>query len=231
MHPVNRDHPDKVNGATRGAAVDSYPRDALPKAAAAGRLDIVQALLAQGVTTEGTDKSGRTAIMVSAIYGHTKIVQALLGAGANTEATNRDGWTALAKAACNGDLPTTLVLITAGAQVNTSDVDQWTPLMWAAIRNKANIVRALLAGGADPTYRNTSGNTAEDLSVGDKNQEAGRILRAVREHAGSISAVSIPRAAPGAPGAPGTGIGQQTPKAQTQNLIPIPNRAGYSFSR
>jgi ankyrin repeat protein len=80
----------------------------------------------------------------------------LLDAGSGPEGANLDGQTALMVAIGNGDVEIVEMLAEAGANVNAVEqVQDQTPLMWAAAssENAAEMVRILLANGADANRR------------------------------------------------------------------------------
>jgi ankyrin repeat protein len=57
-------------------------------------------------------------------------------------------------------------LLRSGTNVNTRDARGMTPLMAAATLGDEEIVRLLLAKGADPSLRNAAGQTASDVAYG-----------------------------------------------------------------
>ncbi len=62
--------------------------------------------------------------------------------------------TPLIRAAHNGHLNTVQCLLQAGCQVNAIDLGDNTALHWASMRGHVEVVRALLAAGADKALRN-----------------------------------------------------------------------------
>jgi ankyrin repeat protein len=92
----------------------------------------------------------------AAKQGDARMVKMLMDGGSGTEGANLDGQTALMIAIKNGDLPVFQMLLDAGAKVNVVEkVQEQTPLMWAAAatRNGAEMVRALIAKGANVNAR------------------------------------------------------------------------------
>ena len=70
----------------------------------------------------------------------------------------------LRESACVGDLETVQLLVQKGVDVNAAhDINGWTPLHWAAKRNHRDIVRVLLANGADPSQRTRNKDSALSL--------------------------------------------------------------------
>jgi len=90
---------------------------ALIHAAREGHIDVVQVLLAAGVTTDERDERGHTALMMAAFDGHTTMVQALLAAGASTRVRSEEsGLTPLIAGALSGEADVVEVLLAAGAE-------------------------------------------------------------------------------------------------------------------
>lgn len=75
------------------------------------------------------------------------------------------------------------LLIGAGADVNATDADGRTPLMMAAFtRADHEVVRQLLAAGADPTRKMRTGATASDLLAPPADPEVVKLLTSARKH-------------------------------------------------
>jgi ankyrin repeat protein len=113
---------------------------------------LVEALIAKKADVNVSNLFGSTPIAEAAKVGDATMVKMLLDAGAKPEGANRDGETALMMAIKLGHLPVVEMLIKAGANVNAVErLSNQTPLMWAASapRNAAEMVRLLLAKGAD----------------------------------------------------------------------------------
>lgn len=122
------------------------------------RLDheLVDTLIERKARVDLANEFGHTPLAEAVRQGDARIVKALLGAGASTEAANPDGQTAWMIAIKNGELPVFQLLIDAGATVNVVEKAQdQTPLMWAAAatRNAAEMVKVLIAKGADVNAR------------------------------------------------------------------------------
>ena len=108
-----------TNQDSAGANVSVLTMDgrqsALHKAAWAGDIATIQALLAAGADVNMQTTRGRTALHFAAWNGHTTTIQALLTAGANVDAYDLWSRTALHKAARNGHTATVQALLVAGA--------------------------------------------------------------------------------------------------------------------
>jgi ankyrin repeat protein len=122
---------------------------ALSEAAAAGDVERVRALLAQGTDPDAWNASGAAPIHRAAQAGHTEVVQALLVAGADIDRQHEGaGNTALLDAVANHRDETSLLLIAHGADVT---IAAWrgSALQIAANGNAhLPVVEALIAHGA-----------------------------------------------------------------------------------
>jgi ankyrin repeat protein len=153
------------------------------RAAAEGRLDEIQSLLAAGMPVderfEPEHDFEMSALHVAARAGQVPVVRALLAAGADVQAEthhfsddSRRQLTPLLLAAAAGHAEVLRVLIDAGARVDASTVYQEgeTSLMRAAEAGHLEAVRVLLESGADPHW--VSGK--ENLSAIARAERAGR---------------------------------------------------------
>lgn len=145
------------------AAVADAGRD-LIIAARDGHLDTVKRLVAEGADVDV--RHGYTPLMAAARFGHVDIIQFLLTKGADVNAKGQfDNATALSYAAWNRNLELVKTLLAHGAGVDVPEAEGFTPLL-AAVKGYPEttntpretvreIVRLLLAKGADPDVRNT----------------------------------------------------------------------------
>jgi ankyrin repeat protein len=142
----------------------------LGKAAAAGDLEAVEALLAGKSKIDArTGKGGRTPLLEAINYRHLPVALYLIERGADPNLPDPQGWTPLiwstiaSRWVGNKIIPLVRALLDAGADVNLADTDGRTPLMWAADRG-VTFVTLLLKRGADVHARTTmednSGRTA-----------------------------------------------------------------------
>lgn len=175
-----------------GCAPDQ-PHDRLLDAAAAGDLDRVETLLAQGFPPELPDQEW-TPLQAAAYQGHAQVVRALVAAGARLDPDVEDtplmlaawrGHVAIARflleagaeiespqpyqvlqeVAAHGHLSILEMLIGRGADVNQRFRDGWTALMTATAWNHPDMVRALIAEGADVDVTSDGGLTALTLAT------------------------------------------------------------------
>lgn len=126
--------------------------------------ELLDLLIARKATADVTNEFGDTPLAEAVKVADRRMVRTLLSAGAGVESPNLDGETALMLAIKTGALPIVQMLIEAGANVNVVEKQhQQTPLMYAAASEKAagaknagEIVKLLLAKGADVTPRSLS---------------------------------------------------------------------------
>ncbi|HKB09739.1 MAG TPA: ankyrin repeat domain-containing protein [Vicinamibacterales bacterium] len=111
------------------------------------------------------------AVVDAAMNGNRDQVRTLLKDGADVNTAQADGMTALHWAAQKGDVELAKVLLYASANVRaTTRIGGYTPLLIASRNGNAEMIEALLAGGADPNNATTNGTTALMLA-----SAAGRI--------------------------------------------------------
>ena len=118
--------------------------EALIKAARAGNLKQVQALLKKGVDVDAKNKRGQTALMSASERGHVEVMKTLLDKGADFDAEDENGATALMLAAEEGCLEVVRLLLERGAFVNAKDKEYaWTALTRAACKGRSEVVKLL----------------------------------------------------------------------------------------
>jgi ankyrin repeat protein len=126
-----------------------------------GKLKDVQALVTKGAAVDAVDPKKRTALMWAAANGHTAVVDFLHQQGADINARDSDGRTALIYATRRSYPPTVQFLLENGALPNVQSIKRGiTALNTAAAGGKADIVRLLLAHGADQSVAEHDGTTA-----------------------------------------------------------------------
>lgn len=130
------------------------PLGDLGRAALRGDAEAVRSLLDRGADVESKTRIGSyTPLHLASRGGHVLIMRMLLEAGANPRAvTTTSGATPLHLAAASiGGAEAVAVLLAHGADPNAPESSaSQTPLMFAAGSNRADAVRELLKGGADP---------------------------------------------------------------------------------
>lgn len=123
------------------------------------------ALMRKGANVNAKDSIADSAFLYSGAEGLDEILQETLKHGAEVTATNRYGGTALIPASEHGHVSTVKILIEAGVPVNHVNKLGWTAMQEAVLLNNGGprqqeVVRLLLAAGADPNIRDPEGNTA-----------------------------------------------------------------------
>jgi ankyrin repeat protein len=132
----------------------------LMKAAHAGDLEQVRALLVRGADVNARSKTGATALMVAAFGGHADCVMALTSAKADVNAKTKFGITALVSAAQTGHTDCLKALIAAHADVNEVTMGGSTALSFAASLSYIDCVKALIKAHADVNAKAHDGKTA-----------------------------------------------------------------------
>ncbi|TYZ66921.1 hypothetical protein PybrP1_000892 [[Pythium] brassicae (nom. inval.)] len=167
----------------RGAAVDqaalSCSVTPLMIAAQDGCAAIVAALLAHGASVNLREaEQGVTALLMAAQNGHVETVQLLLAGGADASMRRSDGVGPLSVAASNGHVEIVAMLSAwAGSKAQARGGDTLeSALLYAAQAGHVGVVNALIAGGADVSFRGRDGLTS--LAAG---AQSGRVevLRAL----------------------------------------------------
>jgi ankyrin repeat protein len=170
-----------ARGAMVNAKESAHNQTALMWAAAQSHPQAVQALLERGadtgarsreytqtVTSEVTQRAGRetlnyavprggmTALLFAARAGDAESVRLLVAAGADVNDALPDGTSTLVVAAHSGHRQAAMALLDKGANPNADGVG-YTALHAAVLRSDGELVRALLAHGADPNAPITKG--------------------------------------------------------------------------
>jgi ankyrin repeat protein len=127
----------------------------------------VQLLLKHKARVDARDLQGRSALHEAAFRGHAEIIAALLAAHADVHARDGRGRTPLLAAARGGSAVAADALAAAGADVHAVDVDGHGALVLACVAStpSPDLVRRLLALGADPSLVDREGRRAVDHAV------------------------------------------------------------------
>jgi len=176
-------HSDVVAGLVgMGANVDAASGTGFTPLVFAAIKNVVpsmKTLLAAGANPNAALRSGATPIIVAMQYRHTDAALALLEAGANINARDRAGNTMLHLAAQTGDMALVRAFLAKGADANARTpkstapagprgggggfgrgaAGEETPLMVAARTDHQEVMRALVAAGADPSLKAQDGTT------------------------------------------------------------------------
>jgi ankyrin repeat protein len=108
----------------------------------------VRMLLASGADGNAEDEIGVTALMHAAAFASVETTRLLLDAGGDLNASNRTGATALMWA--TAEATKVRLLLDRGAVVNARTKDGTTALVTAARRGNLDVIKLLLARGANP---------------------------------------------------------------------------------
>lgn len=126
------------------------------------------------------DQAGRTALHYAALDGDVDRVLELIAQGADVNTADQaGGHTALHSAAQGQHAETAQALLSAGAQVDARDRFGKTPLSVALfnVRNRdGEVIRVLLASGADPDLENNHGISPRRLAETVANYDLRRFL-------------------------------------------------------
>jgi ankyrin repeat protein len=154
-------------------ARDRYGRPALTAAIAGDHTDVALFLLERGADPNAADKVKWPPLSWAGLrsgwvkHQNVKLAEALLAAGADVNGRNKDGYTVLHWASNRGSARLVELLVGRGADVNAKTTEKYnagrTPLMLAT---GVEVVRMLLAAGADVTVADENGETAATLLNG-----------------------------------------------------------------
>ncbi|XP_072923640.1 ankyrin repeat and KH domain-containing protein 1 isoform X9 [Hemitrygon akajei] len=145
------------SGAQVNMPADSF-ESPLTLAACGGHVELAALLIERGANLEEVNDEGYTPLMEASREGHEEMVALLLAQGANINAqTEETQETALTLACCGGFLEVADFLIKAGADI---ELGCSTPLMEAAQEGHLELVKYLLASGANVHATTATGDTA-----------------------------------------------------------------------
>jgi hypothetical protein len=94
----------------------------------AGRVDLLDDVLARGAAADPRDQQGTTPLMYAANRGERAAILTLLEHGADPDATDDDGTTALMYAARGGHVDAVRALLETGADPTITEAHGWTAL-------------------------------------------------------------------------------------------------------
>ncbi len=149
-HGANPNHAEGEGGWT-----------SLMLAAGAGRLPLVDRLLARKADVAALSKRGWTALAFAAKHGHADVAARLLDRGAAVDPRDQHGGTPLLAACGEGRIDVARLLLDRGADVHARETEIGaTPLVAAAIGGHGTVLSLLLERGADPNAATDDGLTA-----------------------------------------------------------------------
>ena len=114
-------------------------------------LNTVKALVAAGVNVNEEDRFAATPLIQAAQKGYFDIINVLISAGAHIDQPNQKGMTPLMVVADKGLTESVQTLIKLHADLNLTNTREYnkTALIYAVEKNHMDIVKALIAAGAD----------------------------------------------------------------------------------
>ncbi|RUS88519.1 hypothetical protein EGW08_003695, partial [Elysia chlorotica] len=134
-------------------------------AAKHGNIDVLKALLLQGVEVDDRDVKEITPLHLAALEGHVEVCKSLVKYGCNVNAQNFQGNTALHLAANSNHKEVARVLVEAKCELDLPNSRLQTPLHVAVESGHLDVVQILLAGGASMETREKSGKSALQLAA------------------------------------------------------------------
>ncbi|BGP37936.1 phosphate system positive regulatory protein pho81 [Rhodotorula kratochvilovae] len=132
---------------------DINGRTALHESASAGRLALVVACLAQGLSVAQADVYGRQPLHYAAMNGHAEVCRTLLDAGASPSTADLDGYSPIIYSITNGWTAVVETFLAAGVSFDapaqeSAGADQLNALSLASQYGHEAIARLLLERGA-----------------------------------------------------------------------------------
>lgn len=155
-----------------GMDVNAIARDgqtALHLSAEYGHEAVTQTLIEYGAKIDlrmlpgkadknGNCPGGRNPLHYAALNGHLGIINVLLDHGADASPQSTNLRTPLQEAIAEDRTAVAMLLIKRGASSKTCDREGWTPLHCAAYKKNLDIVKTLIANGADVEARTSDWN-------------------------------------------------------------------------
>ncbi|MCC6358742.1 MAG: ankyrin repeat domain-containing protein [Phycisphaerales bacterium] len=145
-------------------------------------MDTYEVLCNHEADTRLRDNDGCLPLHAAARSGGVAATKALLTADSAPDSVgkkDKQGKTPLHLAAASGEAVVVNDLLSAGADVNAMDKEKQTPLHAAVAGEEVSIdvLKALLAAGADPKAKNGQGQTVEDVARANSNRLAKVLLK------------------------------------------------------
>lgn len=155
-------------------SVQAAAYEDLLRAAELGDARGIEQLLDRGMDPNTTDAKGNTILMIAAREGRRDAVLALIRRKANANKRNQYGDTALMIASLRGDREIARMLIEfGGAEVKHGG---WAPIHYAAFQDRQEMIRYLIAKGADKNALAPNGYTALMLAARSGHVDAAHAL-------------------------------------------------------
>lgn len=179
--------PDRVALALRAGANiearDDRDRTALLLAVTNDHVESARLLVAMGADPNALDDQHDTPWLVTGVTGSVRMLETLLPANPNLTIENRFGGLSVVPASERGHVDYVRRVVQTGIDVNHVNDPGWTALLEAVVygdgsRKYQEIVRILLAAGADRSIADRDGVTALQHAEAKGQTEIARILRA-----------------------------------------------------
>jgi ankyrin repeat protein len=162
-------------GVVAVSAQTDSTRDALFAAIRSASVADVERLLKAGTNPDIVDGDGTPAIVAATLFGGADLVKHFLARGADPNRTGSSGTTALMVAVPN--LDKVRLLVEGGANLNArSETDRTAFLVAASYPRTVELLRLLLARGADLRAQDRGGATALSLAVRSSDVDVVRFL-------------------------------------------------------
>ncbi|WP_018182782.1 ankyrin repeat domain-containing protein [Kaistia granuli] len=161
-----KDDAAKIRELLAGSAAidarDENGRTALLVATHGNKIQAAKALIEAGADVNAKDNIQDSPYLYAGARGHLEILKMTLEHGADLKSTNRYGGTAIIPASERGHVETVRTLVEAGTEIDHVNNLGWTALLEAIIlgdggERHQQIVRLLLAAGADPNLADREG--------------------------------------------------------------------------
>ncbi|MGY1770815.1 ankyrin repeat domain-containing protein [Blastococcus sp. SYSU D00813] len=161
---------------------DAAGRTPLLLAATYDHVDVARLLVALGADPDALDGRHDTPWLVTGVTGSVPMLEVLLAAGPDLTIRNRFGGVSVIPAAERGHVDYVRRVVQTGIDVDHVNDPGWTALLEAVVYGDGSpryqeIVRILLAAGADPGIRDADGRTALDHALGRGHEEMAQVLR------------------------------------------------------
>lgn len=186
LQAVERGDADQVAHALRAGAdietTNDLEQTPLLLAVTEDRVDVARLLVAMGADPDAVDHQQDTPWLVTGVTGSVSMLEALLPAKPDLTLVNRYGGTSVIPASERGHVAYVRRVLKTDIDVNHVNRLGWTALLEAVIlgdggKEHQDIVRLLLAAGADPTIPDGDGVTALKHAQNRDYAEIARLLR------------------------------------------------------
>jgi len=160
-----------------------------------GHLQLMELLVARGADVNKSNALGEQALMHAAWRGQAEAIKWLLAKGARIN-NGAMRWSALHYAAFSGQAKATALLLDNGADINARSTNGSSPLMMAVYEGHEDMVKQLLARGADRSVKNDRGEGALEWAFKFQRLGIARLVSAPQEF---VAAANQPKSRWGTP--------------------------------